>query len=178
MKTNNDHAVTPVQPSASGAAALSQVKVAADNEVVITRVMNAPRERVFDMWLKHEHLARWFGPEGFTISTHEIDVRTGGVWRFTMHGPDGVDYGNHVAYTEVTRPERIAYRQSGEGSTAAIRFETLVTFTDFGGTTELELRSTFPTAAERDLVVEKYGAIEGGKQTLGRLAIYAEAMPG
>ena len=170
MSSSNKRSTTPAQPSESAAAALSQVKACADNEIVISRVMNAPRELVFDMWLKHEHLANWFGPEGFTITTHEIDVRTGGLWHFTMHGPDGVDYGNHIVYTEVTRPERIAYRQSGEGSTAAIRFETVATFIDMGGKTELVLKSTFPSAAKRDVVVENYGAIEGGKQTLGRLA--------
>ncbi len=175
MNTNKAKAITPVSSSASAAAALAQVKAAPDNEVVISRVINAPRELVFDMWLTHDHLANWFGPDGFTVTTHEIDVRTGGVWRFTMHGPDGVDYGNRIAYTEVTRPERIAYRQTGEGSTEAIRFETIVTFVDLNGKTELELRSIFPTAAERDLVVEQYGAIEGGKQTLGRLAQCVEA---
>lgn len=175
MSGNNETSTTTVLPSESSSAALSHVKACADNEIVISRVMNAPRERVFDMWLKQEHLAHWFGPEGFSITTHEIDVRTGGVWHFTMHGTDGTDYGNHIEYTEVTRPERIAYRQSGEGSTAAIRFESVATFIDLGGKTELVLKSTFPSAAERNVVVEKYGAIDGGKQTLGRLAQYVEA---
>lgn len=172
--TRKPRVITPVQPSASAAAAQSEVRTAPANEVLITRLINAPREMVFDAWLSHEHLANWFGPEGFTITTRSIDVRTGGEWHFTMHGPDGVDYINHVFYTEVKRPERIAYRHTGGGDTEAIRFETEVTFVDVGGNTELSLRSIFPSAEERDFVVAKYGAIEGGKQTLGRLATYIE----
>ena len=175
MNTNKPPIVTPVQASGSAASALSQLRTAADNEVVITRVMNAPRELVFAMWLSHEHLARWYGPEGFTITTHEIDVRTGGLWRFTMHGPDGIDYGNRVVYSEITQPERIAYRHSGEGSTESIQFETVATFIELGDKTELVLKSIFPNAAERDAVVKMSGAIEGGQQTLGRLAQYVES---
>ena len=175
-RSTTGRVITPVAPSASKAAALSQLRDAPANEIVISRLINAPCELVFDAWLKHEHLAHWFGPEGFTITTHEIDVRTGGVWRFTMYGPDGVDYGNRIVYTEITRPTRITYKHSGDDDeNEHIRFATTVTFADVGGKTELTLRTAFATAAERDEVVVQRGAIEGGKQTLGRLADYVES---
>lgn len=151
----------------------------APNEIIISRVINAPREVVFAAWTDSEHLAHWYGPEGFTITTHSIDVRTGGEWRFTMHGPDGVDYTNLIVYSEIVRPERIVHQHSGDRGDENLHFETTVTFIDLGnGTTELQLRSLFDTARERDDVIEKHGAVEGGKQTLGRLATYAEAMRG
>ena len=151
----------------------------APNEIIISRVINAPREVVFAAWTDSEHLAHWYGPEGFTITTHSIDLRTGGEWRFTMHGPDGVDYTNLIVYSEIVRPERIVHQHSGDRGDENLHFETTVTFIDLGnGTTELQLRSLFDTARERDDVIEKHGAVEGGKQTLGRLATYAEAMRG
>lgn len=70
----------------------------ADREIVITRVFDAPREQVFDAWTDSEHVSQWWGPNGFTTTTHEMDVRPGGVWRFIMHGPDGVDYKNRIVY--------------------------------------------------------------------------------
>ncbi|HEU0053538.1 MAG TPA: SRPBCC domain-containing protein, partial [Longimicrobium sp.] len=86
----------------------------ADREVVQSRVFDAPRELVFDAWTDPAAVAEWFGPDGFTITTYEMDVRPGGVWRFTMHGPDGTDFPNRVDYHEVVRPERLVYDQ-GQG---------------------------------------------------------------
>ena len=81
----------------------------ADREIVTTRLFDAPRERVFDAWVDSAHIGRWFGPNGFTTTTESMDVRPGGVWRFVMRGPDGVDYPNHITYSEVVRPERLVY---------------------------------------------------------------------
>jgi uncharacterized protein YndB with AHSA1/START domain len=141
----------------------------AANEIVVSRLIGAPREAVFDAFTDGRHISNWWGPKGFTTTTKEMDVRPGGVWRFTMHGPDGRDYKNVIRYTEVTRPERIAYDQGGEDETADFQFRSLVTFAPQGGKTEVSIRLTFPTAAMRNEVVSKYGAIEGGHDTLERL---------
>ena len=140
--------------------------------IVQTRVFNAPRELVFEAWTTPEHVAQWFGPEGFTTTTHAMDVRAGGEWRFIMHGPDGTDYPNHIWYDEVTPPERMAYRHGGDDG--IVSFSVTVTVEEIGAQTRLTMVSLFPTAEARDFVVEKYGAIEGGRQTLARLAQYVE----
>src|SRR6185369_10164840 len=94
---------------------------------------------------------------------HEMDVRPGGVWRFMMHGPDGVDYPNKIVYLEIAKPERLVYNHGDD-----VRFQVTVTFEAQGEKTRLTMRSIFPTAAEHDLVVTQYHAIEGGNQTLDR----------
>src|SRR5262245_36352617 len=67
-----------------------------NREIVITRLINAHRALVFEAWITPEYVAKWWGPNGFTNTIHEMDVRPGGVWRFTMHGPAGVDYPNRI----------------------------------------------------------------------------------
>ena len=135
--------------------------------IVTTRVIDAPRELVFDAFSNPDHLARWWGPNGFGTTTHAFDMRPGGEWRFTMHGPDGRDYENRVAYDEIVRPERIAYRHGGDKG--AVQFQSTITFEDLGGKTRLTMRGVFPTKENRDRVANTYGAVEGGKQTLERL---------
>jgi uncharacterized protein YndB with AHSA1/START domain len=141
-----------------------------DREIVVSRLINAPRALVFDAWTDAKHISNWWGPRGFSTTTEVMDVKAGGEWRFIMHGPDGTDYKNKIVYVEVVKPERLVYRHSGVGKDEAIKFESTVTFVEQGGKTNVTLRMVFATAAERDFAVEKYGAIEGGEQTLERLA--------
>jgi uncharacterized protein YndB with AHSA1/START domain len=141
----------------------------AEREIVLTRLLDAPRERVFEAWTDPARMPRWWGPNGFTTTVSEMDVRPGGAARYVMHGPDGTDYDNLVVYHEVVRPERLVY---SHGSTAdPAQFHVTVTFAEQSGKTLLTLRSLFPTKAARDAKA-KFGAIEGGRQTLARLAGY------
>lgn len=151
-------------------------KGSSDREIVITRLLNAPRELVWEAWTNQEHVGNWWGPRGFTTTTHEMDVRPGGMWRFIMHGPDGIDYKNKIVYVEVLKPERLVYEHGGEDETEDVQFRATITFVEQAGKTELTMRNVFPTAAERDRVVKEYGAIEGGNQTLDRLAEYVVKM--
>jgi uncharacterized protein YndB with AHSA1/START domain len=137
-----------------------------------TRILDAPRALVFEMWTDPRHLAQWWGPNGFTTTTSAFDMRPGGVWRFVMHGPDGRDYENRITFEEVVRPERIVYRHGGGGDVEPVQFRTTVTFEDLGGKTRLTMRGQFPSAAERDRVIREYGADTGLVQTLARLADY------
>lgn len=141
-----------------------------DREIAATRVLDAPRELVFDMWTHPEHIGKWWGPNGFTTTTYEMDVRPGGVWRFVMHGPDGRDYQNKVIYREVVRPERLVYSH-----VSGPLFEATVTFDEERGKTRLTVRMVFASAALRDKVAEEYGAVEGLHQTLSHLAEILEA---
>jgi uncharacterized protein YndB with AHSA1/START domain len=134
-------------------------------------VFDAPRELVFDAFTDPRHLVHWWGPNGFSLTIRSIEVRPGGVWRFVMHGPDGIDYENRIIYDEIVRPERLAYRHGGGGEDVeSVQFRTTVTFEDVGGKTRLTMRMVFPSTEERDRVAERYGAVEGAKQTLARLA--------
>jgi uncharacterized protein YndB with AHSA1/START domain len=146
----------------------------ADREILLSRLLDAPRELVFSAWTDPKQIVQWWGPRGFTTTTDEMSVTPGGVWRFVMHGPDGTDYKNKIIFSEVVKPERLVYRHGGEGGTEHVRFHVTVTFEAQGRKTLLTMRSLFETAQERDDVVNKYGAIEGGKQTLERLAEHVE----
>src|SRR4051812_7900369 len=77
-------------------------------EILNTRVIDRPRELVWKAWTNPEHLARWWGPKGFTNTFQEFDMTTGGAWRFIMHGPDGANYQNDVMFIDIVKPERIA----------------------------------------------------------------------
>ena len=143
-----------------------------DREIVITRMLDAPRELVFRVWTDPKHLPHWYGPNGFTITIHEMNVTPGGEWRLVMHGPDGRDYRNRIVFEEVVPPERLVYRHLPEPGTEPVTHRTIVTFTERGRKTELTLRLVFESNAVRDQVIKTYGALEGGKQTVGRLADY------
>lgn len=149
----------------------SQESATADREIVQRRVLNAPRDLVFDAWTTPQHVAQWFGPTGFRTTVHAMDFRPGGAWRFIMHGPDGVDYGNRIVYHEIARPERLVYEHGEDVDDDPGRFHVTVTFVEQDGKTELTMRSILPTAEQRDLKV-KYGAIELGQQTLEKLEQY------
>jgi uncharacterized protein YndB with AHSA1/START domain len=143
----------------------------ADREVVISRMIDAPSELVFEAFTDVKHLSRWWGPEGFTTTTRAFEFRAGGEWDFVMHGPDGTDYQEWISWTEIVPPERIALLH-GESRGDPDAFESVLTFEADGAATRIEMRTVFPSKELRDEAVEKYRAIEGGQQTLGKLAAY------
>lgn len=123
----------------------------------MSRVFSAPRQRVFDVWTRPEHLSRWWGVDrGYTAAIVEIDLRVGGRYRLGMKAPDD---SLHIAvgeFREVTPPEKLVYTWSWEqGMPGATEMrETLVTieFIDRGGSTEMILtHEMFPTEDLRDL---------------------------
>jgi uncharacterized protein YndB with AHSA1/START domain len=141
---------------------------AVDRQIVVSRLVPTTPERLFELWTDQNHLYEWWGPDGFTLTTHEAKVEAGGKWRFTMHGPDGVDYANLIAYDEISPPDRLVYTHTAP-DTQDSPFQTTVTFDEFMGQTALTMRTVFPTSAARDEVAEKYHAVEGANQTLNRL---------
>jgi len=144
-----------------------------DREIVISRVYDAPRELVWDALTTPEHVMNWWGPRGYTITTEKMDLRPGGEWIHVMHGPDGANYQNYSKFTEVVKPERIAYEHGGrrEGGGLEVHFLMSWTFEALGEKqTRLTLRQVHPTKEKRDLVVKEYGAEEGARQTMERLA--------
>ena len=142
-----------------------------DREIIISRIFDAPRELVWEAWTNPEHVLHWWGPNGFTTTIKQMDFRVGGVWEHVMHGPDGTDYPNGSVFREIVEPERIVFshggaREDGPGA----HFVATWTFEALGKQTRLTIHMVFDTPAERELVVTEFGAIEGGKQTLARLA--------
>ena len=143
----------------------------ADNEIVITRLLDAPRELVWEAMTNPKHVVNWWGPRGFSTTIEVMDVRPGGIWKHVMHGPDGTNYPNKSIFKEVVKPERIVYTHGGsrEGG-PGVQFEATWTFEPVDGKTKVTIRQVYPTAEMRNLIIKEYGAIEGGKQTLVRLA--------
>jgi uncharacterized protein YndB with AHSA1/START domain len=148
----------------------------ADREIVITRVIEAPQELVFEVWTNPEHVANWWGPNGFTNTIQEMDVRPGGKWRFIMHGPDGVDYPNRIVFEEIVEPERLVFKHGSDIDDDPNQFHVIVTFEGQGNTTKITMRSIFPSVDACE-AVKRFGAMEGGHQTMARLQAYLAQQP-
>ena len=158
---------------------LSQANLDNPVEIIISRTFAAPRELVWLAWTDPNHVGHWWGPAGFTTTTHSMDVRPGGSWRYTMHGPDGRDYGNRIDYLEIDKPSRLVYKLGGEGIDESVSFRAEVVFEsvgDNGRSTKVTMRSIFPSAEARDFVIHDHGAVEGGKQHLANLEDYLASL--
>jgi uncharacterized protein YndB with AHSA1/START domain len=154
-------------------ATASNAVLAGDREILMTRVVRAPRELVWRAWTDPDQLGHWWGPRGFSTHTQHLDVRPGGRWRYVMRGPDGREYRNQVTYLEVTPPERLRFQHGGGPETEPVGHEMLATFEAAGRdglSTLVTLRLSFATPEARDHAVNVYGALEGGHQTFERLA--------
>jgi uncharacterized protein YndB with AHSA1/START domain len=149
---------------------LSRAERPSEREVVLSRLLDAPRELVWRMWSELQHIHEWYGPEGFTTTTFEFDFAPGGVWRHVMHGPDGAEYPTRIVYREIDPPSRLVYDNGWEMPGAELEFRVVVTLEAIGSRTALSIHMTFPSADALRVAVERYGVLEGGKQTLDRIA--------
>src|SRR5260370_33633751 len=100
-----------------------------EQELVLTRVFDAPRELVFKVWTDPEHVALWWGPHRFTNPVCELDLRPGGAILIHMRGPDGVVYRMTGVYREVVEPERLVFTSAALGGAGNPLFELLTTAT-------------------------------------------------
>jgi len=145
-------------------------KEGTERELVITRVFDAPRSLVFEMWTDPKHVARWWGPRGFTNPVCELDVRPGGAIRIHMRGPDGTVHPMTGVYREIVAPERIVFTSAALGEKGEPLFEVLttVTFAEHGGKTTQTVRARIlkRTAAAAPYLA---GMEEGWTQSLERL---------
>ncbi|MFB6364131.1 SRPBCC family protein [Paenibacillus elgii] len=139
------------------------------NEIISSREFDVPRELVFRAWTTPDLLARWWGPHGFTNTFHECDIRPGGTWRFTMHGPDGTDYPNHNVFVEIVPLERIVLDHlSGH------EFRVTAAFENLEGCTKFTFRQLFKITEEFEQV--KAYCTEANEQNLDRLGRLLEEM--
>ncbi len=143
-----------------------------DREIVLSRVFDAPRELVFKMWTEKEHLSHWFGPRGFTTTTHELEARVGGMWRFEMRAPDGKCFDNRIVFLEIKRPELLVFAHGSDKDNDPGRFRVTITFDEQSDKkTVVTMRQLHPTKMQRDATIG-FGAVELGYQTLDKLTEY------
>jgi uncharacterized protein YndB with AHSA1/START domain len=142
------------------------------NEIKITRLYDAALEDVWDAWTDPAQVAQWWGPRGFTLTTHSKDLRPGGHWSYTMHGPDGTDYENRTLYHEVEEQAKLVYDHGGSDDRPPM-FRVTALFSEVDGKTKLEMTMALPTpeAAEE---ARKFIKKAGGNATWDRLAEYLE----
>lgn len=140
------------------------------NIISLTRIYDAPLDAVWDAWSIPEEVAQWWGPRGFTITTHSKDLRSGGHWHYTMHGPDGTDYENTTQYLEIVPRQRLVYDHGGHSDRPPL-FRVTVMFTERNGRTQLDLSMALatPEAAEQ---ARGFIRKAGGDSTWDRLAEY------
>jgi uncharacterized protein YndB with AHSA1/START domain len=141
----------------------------AERELVVTRVIDAPRRLVFKAWTQPEHVARWWGPQGFTTIHCDMDIRVGGAYRFGMRSPQGTEHWKRGIYREIVEPERIVFTFAWENADGNPGHEllTTVTFAEDGAQTRLTLRqAVFATTEDRD------SHVTGWTSCLGRFADY------
>ncbi len=144
-----------------------------EREIVLSRVVDAPREQVFQAWAEPDRLFQWFGPRGFHCKVHEgCPARPGAVWRFDMIAPDGRRYDSRMAFLEVTPPERLVFDHGRDIDDDLARCRMTVTVDQQSdGKTVVTLRQLHPSKAQRDATIG-FGAVELGGQTLDKLDGY------
>ncbi len=151
---------------------------ALDREIVLSRVVAAPRALVFKAWSDPRHIPQWFGPAGFTVETQEIDIRVGGRWRFVFVAPDGTRYTNRMVFLTIDAPRHLEFDHGSDKDDDPGKFRVIVTFDEQkDGKTVVTLRQLHPTKQQRDATIG-FGAVEFGYQTLEKLAQHVAALNG
>ena len=142
------------------------------NEILLTRIYEAPVKTVWDAYTDPVQAAKWWGPRGFTITTHSKDFRVNGIWHYTMHGPDGTDYINKTVYLEIEKNKKLVYDHGGNDEQAPL-FRVTVTFEEVKNGTKMDMIMALPTpeAAEQ---TRKFIKQAGGNATWDRLAEYLD----
>jgi uncharacterized protein YndB with AHSA1/START domain len=139
------------------------------NELRLIRLYDAPVRTVWDAWTLPEQVAKWWGPRGFTLTTHDKDFRVGGYWRYTMHGPDGIDYPNYTRYLEIEPHAKLVYDHGASDENAPAMFRVTVTFDEKQGQTRMEMVMALATAEAAE-EARRFIKKAGGNATWDRLA--------
>ena len=137
-----------------------------DQELKMSRLLNAPIELVWKVWTEPDHIAHWWGPNGFTNTIDTMDVKPGGEWKFVMHGPDGKDYNNRSIFREIIKHERIVFEHFNPN------FITTIMFKPEGNKTMLYWQMTFEKPEELQTVIKVFKADNGMKENVEKLENY------
>ena len=143
------------------------------NEIHLTRIFDAPLALVWDAWTHDAKVGHWWGPRGFSLTTHSKDFRPGGSWHYTMHGPDGKDYPNRTDYLEIEKHVRMVY-DHGADNDAPPMFRVPVGFEEIDGRSAMDMTMAFSTP-EVAANTKKFIKKAGGDATWDRLAEYLAA---
>jgi uncharacterized protein YndB with AHSA1/START domain len=122
--------------------------------IIMSRVFDASREKVWEAFTKPEHVARWYGGHGFTNPVCEMDVRPGGHWHHVMRTPDGTEFETHFVFVDVMKPEKLSWRDIDHGKRPPGGHPTClvtVTLEDLGAKTKWRMVARFNSIAERDV---------------------------
>jgi uncharacterized protein YndB with AHSA1/START domain len=134
-----------------------------DCEIVSSRIFNSSKELLFRAWTEPEHLKNWWGPNGFTNTFHEFDLRVGGRWKFTMHGPEAGHYQNEVVFIKIDKPNLIAWNRISQPY-----FQVVTMFEELtDGKTRLVFRMIF-NSSEECAKVKKF-AVDKNEENFDRL---------
>ena len=141
-----------------------------DRELSISRLFNAPVELVWEVWTNPDHIKNWWGPNGFTNTIHLMDIKKGGEWNLTMHGPDGTDFKNKSIFKEIVPLKKIVYEHiTGPKFLASVEFESQ------GDKTFIKWNMLFETKEEFIQTVKTFKADEGLKQNVDKLTHYLQS---
>ena len=141
----------------------------ADRELLITRTLDAPVALVWEVWTDPEHIANWWGPNGFTNTIQLMDLKPGGKWDLVMHGPDGKNYNNSSVFKEIIPYKKIVYEHISNP-----HFVATILFEDQGEQTKLSWHMLFDTAEQFMGVVKTYKADKGLEQNVEKLQHYLQ----
>jgi uncharacterized protein YndB with AHSA1/START domain len=150
------------------------VTTPSDLEIVMSRVIDAPRDLVFEAHSSCEHMSNWWGPRMYEIATCELDFRPGGAWRIVHRGAEGQEHGFRGEFREIVRPERIVWTFEYEGMPGHVSVQTL-TLVEHDGKTTLMATSVYDTVQDRDGTL-KSGMERGAAETMDRLDEYLEVL--
>jgi uncharacterized protein YndB with AHSA1/START domain len=144
-----------------------------EREIVLSRVIDAPRELVYRAWIEPGRIFQWFGPKGFHCEVRQQgEAKVGATWRFDMIAPDGQRFDNRMTFLEIIPNEKLVLDHGHDKDDDPDRFRVTILFDRQGdGKTILTLRQMHPNTARREVVIG-FGAVELGYQTLDKLAEY------
>lgn len=142
-------------------------------ELKLHREYDAPLDIVWDAWSDQEQIAQWWGPRGFTLTTESKDLRSGGTWKYVMHGPDGANYDNFTKYDVVEPRKKLVYDHGGTETSNPL-FKVTVLFAEKNGKTQMDMTMLFPSPEVAEASA-KFIKKAGGESTWDRLAEYVNA---
>ena len=151
-----------------------KVTLPSDQEIVLTREFDFPRDLVFEAFTRPEHIAQWWGPRGTTVPSCQMDFRAGGKWRFVSRDADGNEFGFRGEIREVVPPERIVQTFEFEGMPGHISVDTL-RLEDLGGRTRMTVTSQFDSVMDRDGMLQS-GMEKGAAESYERLSEYLQTL--